>query len=78
MFRRLIKIDSIELEGLAYAVRYYEATTPRGTRRYCSELVLGPSDRIILDGGSLMDLESRVARLVPATIYSRLLAARAA
>ena len=59
-------------------MKYFEIQTTRGTLRYSSELLLGPADRIILDGNSVIDLESKVARLVPATIYSRLLAARAA
>ena len=78
MFRKPIKTEEIELDGQVYSVCYCESTTLRGTQRYSAELVLGPADRIILDGGSLMDLESRVARLVPATVYSRLLVARAA
>lgn len=78
MFRKLIKTEEIELEGQVYSVRYFEGKTLRGTQRYSTEVILGPADRIIFDGSSLMDLESRVARLVPATIYSRMLAARAA
>lgn len=77
LFRKLVKTDEIEIEGQGYTVRYYEAKTPRGTQRYSSELVLGPGDRIIVDGSSLGDLEWRVARLIPATLYSRALAARA-
>ena len=77
LFRTLVKTDEIEIEGHTYTVRFYEATTPRGTRRYSSELVLGPGDRIIVDGSSLGDLEWRVARFIPATLYSRALAARA-
>jgi hypothetical protein len=76
-FRKLVKTDEIEMEGQNYTVRYFEATTPRGTQRYSSELVLGPGDRIIVDGSSLGDLEWRVARIMPATLYSRALAARA-
>jgi hypothetical protein len=33
------------------------------------------SDRIIIDDDSMPSLESRVERLAPATVYSRLLAA---
>jgi hypothetical protein len=76
--RRLIKTGGIEIEGQVYAVQYFETTTPRGTRRFSSELVLGPGDRIIVDGNSLGDLEWRVARLMPATLYSRVLARIAA
>jgi len=78
MFPTLIKAEEIELEGQVYSVRYFEGKTLRGTQRYSAELALGPADRIIFDGSSLMVLESRVARLVPASIYSRILAARAA
>jgi hypothetical protein len=59
-------------------VRYFETQTMHGTMRYSSELFLGPADRIILDGNSLSELESKVTRCVPATIYSRILAARPA
>jgi hypothetical protein len=76
--RQLIKTDRIEIEGRAYTVDYFEATTERGTHRYSSETVLGPGDRIIVDGSSLGALECRVARLMPATLYSRLLARNAA
>ena len=75
---RLLKTDELQIGGHAYSVKYFESQTARGTLRYSSELLLGPADRIILDGNSVTDLESKVARLVPATIYSRLLAARPA
>lgn len=77
MFRKLVKTEEIEVDGQVYAVRYFEAKTLRGARRYSSEIVLGPADRIILDDDSMTTLASRVARLVPATVYSRTLAARA-
>ena len=76
--RRLVKSDRIEIEGRAYTVDYFEATTDRGTQRYSLEMVLGPGDRIIVDGSSLGTLEWRVARLMPATVYSRALARAAA
>lgn len=76
--RRLVKTDQIEIDGHAYRVDYFEATTERGTQRYCSEMVLGPGDRIIVDGSSLGALEWRVTRLMPATVYSRALARAAA
>ena len=76
--RRLIKTGGIEIEGRVYPVQYFELTTPRGPQRYSSELVLCPGDRFIVDGSSLGDLEWRVARLMPATLYSRMLARSAA
>jgi hypothetical protein len=77
LYRKLIKMDEIGIEGRTYPVQYFEATTVRGTQRYSSELVLGPADRIIFDGSSLSEVEARMARLVPATVYSRVLVARA-
>jgi hypothetical protein len=76
--RRLVKTDRIEIEGGAYTVDYFEATTERGTQRYSAETVLGPGDRIIVDGSSLGALEWRVTRLIPATLSSRVLARSAA
>ena len=70
---KLVKTDEVEIEGHAYPVQYFETQTVRGTLRYSSDVVLGPADRIILDGSSLSEVESKVARLVPATIYSRML-----
>ena len=72
--RKLVKSDWIEIDGRAYLVDYFEGTTERGTPRYSSEMVIGPGDRIIVDGSSLSALEWRVARLMPATVYSRALA----
>ena len=72
--RKLVKSDWIEIEGRAYLVYYFEGTTEHGTPRFSSEMVLGPGDRIIVDGSSLSALEWRVARLMPATVYSRALA----
>jgi hypothetical protein len=76
--RKLIKTELMEIEGRGYTVDYFEVTTERGTHRYSSETVLGPGDRIIVDGSSLGALEWRVAQLMPATLYSRLLARNAA
>lgn len=78
MFRKFIKATDVEIDGQLYATRYFEQKTARGTRRYSCEVLLGAADRIILDDDSMMSLESRMARLVPATVYSRLLAARPA
>ena len=73
MFRTLVKTDAIDIESHRVAVRYFELRTMRGARRYSVEIVLGPDDRIILDDDSMIMLEARAARLVPATLYSRLL-----
>lgn len=76
MLRKLVKTTEIEVDQRLYHVRYYEHRTIRGMRRYSSEVLLGPDDRIIVDDDSMSGLESKVARLAPATVYSRLLAGR--
>jgi hypothetical protein len=74
MFRKLVKTDTLTIEDQTFPVRYFELRTQRGTRRYSAEILLAPDDRIILDDDSVTDLEARTARLVPATLYSRMLA----
>jgi hypothetical protein len=76
MFRTLVKTDALAVDDHTVAVRYFELRTVRGGRRYSAEILLGPGDRIILDDDSVTMLEERAARLVPATLYSRVLAAR--
>ena len=74
MFRTLVKTELVAVDGHSYRVRYFELKTGRGARRFSAEILLGPADRIILDGDSLTNLEARTARLAPATVYSRTLA----
>jgi hypothetical protein len=74
MFRTLVKTDSLAIEQTTLAVRYFEVRTARGAVRYSAEIVLAPGDRIILDDDSLTNLQARTTCLMPATIYSRLLA----
>lgn len=78
MFTRLIKTEDLAIDNRTYNVRYFETKTLRGSRRFSSEIVVGPgpADRIILDDDSLSSLQSKVQRLAPATIYSRQLASR--
>ena len=75
MFLKLVKTAAIEVNGQSYGLRYYEQQTGRGLRRYSCEVLLGGSDRIIIDDDTMPSLESRVEKLAPATVYSRLLAA---
>jgi hypothetical protein len=70
-----VKTDALAIDHQTVTVRYFELRTVRGGRRYSAEIALGPADRIILDDDSVTNLEARAARLVPATIYSRRLAA---
>jgi hypothetical protein len=74
MFRTLVRTDALAVDDQTYPVRYFEVRTLRGARRYSAEIWLSQDDRIILDDDSLSNLEAKTARLVPATIYSRVLA----
>ena len=74
MFRTLVKTDALAVDDRTFSVRYFEVRTGRGARRYSAEIMLGPGDRIILDDDSVINLETRTTRLVPATVYSRILA----
>lgn len=76
MFRKPVKAMEIEIDGQRYPVLYFEQTTVRGGQRFSCEVMLDATDRIILDDDSMTSLQSKVERLAPATIYSRLLAAR--
>ena len=74
MVRTLVKTEAVAVDNQSFPVRYFEQRTLRGLRRYSAEIFLGPGDHIILDGDSVTNLETRATRLVPATVYSRILA----
>jgi hypothetical protein len=74
MSRTLVKTEAVAVEDQSFLVRYFELRTVRGLRRYSAEILLAPGDRIILDDDSVINLEARATRLVPATLYSRMLA----
>lgn len=74
MFRTLVKTQAMTVDDRTVPVRYFELRTVRGQRRYSAEILLAPGDRVILDDDSVTNLEARAARLVPATLYSRMLA----
>jgi hypothetical protein len=76
MFRKLLHSGHVDVDGRIYVVHYFESKTARGLRRFSGEVVLDAGDRIIVDDDSLASLETRVACLAPATIYSRTLLTR--
>ncbi len=76
MFRNLIETSQIEVDGHVYIARYFELKTARGVRRFSCEVELDADDCVIVDDDSLSGLQLRVSIVVPATIYSRLLASR--
>lgn len=74
MFRTLVKSEAVTVGDRNLTVRYFEIRTGRGLKRYSADILIGPGDHIILDDDSIVKLEARAARLVPATLYSRRLA----
>ena len=77
MFRTLLNTDAVVIDDHSFPSHYFAQRTIRGARRYSAEIMLAPGDRIILDDDSVMNLEARTRCLVPATLYSRMLAGRA-
>jgi hypothetical protein len=76
MFQTLTKTGAMVVGGHTFSVKYFELRTIGGARRFSAEIVLRPGDPVILDDDSIASLEARLARLVPATLYSRMLAGR--
>jgi hypothetical protein len=75
MFKTLVKTEVIDgVDDRKVSIRYFELQTARGGKRYSAEILIDPSDRIILDADSMPTLEARANRFMPATIYSRALA----
>ena len=74
MVRILVKTGTLVVENRTYQVRYFRLSTARGVQRFSAEILLGPRDHIILDDDSMVNLEAKATRLVPATLYSRVLA----
>ena len=74
MLRTLVKTEAVAVDDQRFLVQYFELRTVRGLRRYSAEILLAPGDCIILDDDSVINLEARATRLVPATLYSRMLA----
>ncbi len=78
MFRTLVKTEALAVNDRTFPIRYFELRTVRGARRYSAEIALADGDRVILDDDSVTNLQAKAVRLVPATLYSRLLAGRTA
>ena len=76
MFRKHLQTGQIDVDGRTFVAHYFEQKTARGTRRFSCEVLLDAGDRIILDDDSLTSLQAKIARLAPATIFSRALAAK--
>lgn len=71
MSRKLLKTDGVEVDARLYQIRYFEMLTVRGARRYSAEIALGPDDQVILDDDSMLNLETRATKVMPATLFSR-------
>jgi len=61
------------VEERTLSIRYYETRTLHGDARFSAEVVFQPEDHIILDADSVNHLETQVASLLHASMYSRTL-----
>ncbi len=73
MFQKLIKKTSLAVEEHTLSVHYYETRTLHGDPRFSAEVVFHPQDHMILDADSVNRLETQIASLVHASVYSRAL-----
>ena len=73
MFQKLIKKTNPDVEERTFSVCYYETRKMNGALRYSAEVVFHPRDHMILDADSVTGLETKLACLVHASFYSRML-----
>lgn len=73
MFQKLIKKTNLDVAERTLSVRYDETRTLHGAARFSAEVVFQPEDHIILDADSVNRLETQVASLLHASVYSRTL-----
>ena len=73
MFQKLIKKTNLDVAERTLSVRYDETRTLHGDARFSAEVVFQPEDHIILDADSVNRLETPVASLLHASVYSRTL-----
>ena len=73
MIPRLIKTTQLDIEQTTFSVCFYETRTLRGNSRYSAEVVFHPEDHMILDADSVKGLEAKLASLVHASLYGRVL-----
>ncbi len=71
MYQKLIKQTGVEVGERTFTVRYYERRSINGASRFSAEVEFHDEDHMILDADSLSGLETKLARLVDASIYSR-------
>jgi len=55
-------------------ITYFKSTNLEGKVRYSSEIIFRSGDKVIIDDKTLSRLESKINLLIPASIYSRVIA----
>ena len=73
MMQKLIKQTKLNVDERTFSVCYYETHKLNGASRYSAEVVFHPRDHMILDADSVTGLESKLASLVRASFYGRML-----
>ena len=67
------RADSFQVLDRQVGVKYSELRLLSRTRRFSAEIELGPQDFVVLDGDSMLIVESRVRCFVAPAIYARML-----
>ena len=70
MFTKLIGIERIHMNP-DYEIKYYQNTNLKGNTSFTSEILIGPSDKIIIDDNSMVGLRQKINLVLPAALYSR-------
>lgn len=73
MFQRLIKKTNLDVEERTFSVCDYETHKMNMAARYSAEVAFHAGDHMILDADSVKGLETKLACLVRASFYSRML-----
>jgi hypothetical protein len=75
VFSKLSTGSKSTISKLNYEANYYRNITLQGRAVYSSIILLPQANRIVIDDKNITKLEKRIIDTLPATIYSRALAA---
>jgi len=74
MQKKLLETKTISFNGTNCEVKYFRQRDLDGDVIYSSEVTFREDDKMILDGSSLGNLQQKVNLVLPASIYSRVVA----
>jgi hypothetical protein len=70
----MIETEQVHVHDADYLVRYFKNTDMDGMVSYSLEVRFGPDDALMIDDHSIGRLRHKVREILPAALYSRLLA----